>query len=538
MATMRKRPWADRYEFASAIGYIRGKRIDFAGRPYIPAIYQSTAKRLVIRASRQVEKSTFLALSVIYYALMYPGVRIVCVFPREEQAVVFWHTRLSVLIEQSPVARKTLIGSKKRKMPLRNIGFRNGSWLHLRAAFHNADAVRGLDTDILMIDEFQDVSDGCLPVIEESMSHSDLGHLILTGTPKSVDNHLEAAYSASTANEWRVLCDTCQIWTILNETCLGPTGIICPSCRQPIDPRLGKWIPLNPTSTWGDGYWLNHLAVPWLSFPDLLLRQCSYNPAAFRNECLGLPTALGDLVVTREEVEACCNNLPMATSLNDLHPRMRVRMLAGVDWGGGSVSRTVLVIGHVADDGQLIVRLMKAFPAQQDPRVVVESVAEWCERFQVRVVAADGGGNGTVYNSLLLDQLPRLPRVFAMQYTMTDHPPKPHRGRLWDWKIGRSPAIGWVISQIKKRQMQFPQLAQCTALLREIYCETAKYDPQQRSVQYVHSESEPDDTLHALTYLGVLSNAWYQAAAASGALSPPSIDAEISANLSNGGFPW
>ena len=112
-------------------------------------------------------------------------------------------------------------------------------------------------------------------------------------------------------------------------------------------------------------------------------------------------------------------------------------MLAGVDWGGGAVSRTVLVIGYIQNDGQLDVRTMIAVPVQEDPNRVVQVVADLCERFQVRGVATDGAGNGTVYNSLLLDRLPRLPKLFGMQYAATDHATKPYRGRSLSWTIAR-----------------------------------------------------------------------------------------------------
>jgi len=528
----------DRYAFTRAFTHLRGQPISFDGRPYLPQVYESEASRLVIRASRQVEKSTFLVNSINYYAMQFPGIHIVCVFPRQEQARVFSRSRLLTTIEGSPVIRRILLGSQGRKPQVMNLHFANSSEVYVRAAYHSADSVRGLDADLLIVDEFQDIAPGALPVMQEALSHSQHRKLILTGTPKSTDNDLEAVYTASTACEWQVPCAGCQQPVILDETCIGPTALICPECDQPINPRAGAWVPRNPESTWGAGYWINHLMVPWISHPVLLASQQSYDPAAFRNECLGLPTSLGDHIVTREEVEACCTPRPMTTSLNDVHALMRGRMLAGVDWGGGGVSRTALVIGHIAHDGKLEVCNMQVFPAQEDASVVVRLVAAWCERFQVWGVATDGAGNGNVYNSLLLAALPRLPRLFAMSYAATDHPPKRYRDRWWNWIVARSPTIGAVFGRIKKRQIAFPRLEQCTALLREIYCETAEYDPQKRSVRYIHPANQTDDTLHALNYLNVLGAAWYQSATATGSLTPRNIDSEISGFSGVGGLPW
>jgi len=476
--------------------------------------------------------------SIIYLAVRHPGVHIVCVFPRQEQAHVFSHSRLLATIEGSPVLRRILLGSKGRKPKVTHLRFANNSEVYVRAAYHTADAVRGLDADVLIVDEFQDIAAGGLPVMEETLSHSKIPKLILTGTPKSIDNHLEAVYSASTAYEWHIPCQACQTDVILDESCIGPTSLICPKCDQPIDTRQGMWVPRNPQSNWGDGFWINHAMVPWIQHADLVARQQTYDPAAFRNECLGLPTSLGDHIVTREEVEACCTKAPMSNSLADIHPPLRARMLAGVDWGGGGVSRTVLVIGYIANDAQLHVRKLVALPAQEDASQVVQAVAELCQRFQVRAVAADGAGNGTVLNSLLLDKLPRLPRLYGMQYAATDHAPKPYRGRCHSWIIARSPSIGAVFHRIKQRRIALPQLEQSSPFLREIYCETADYDAQNRSIKYLHPETQPDDTLHAINYFNALASFWYPRAAAVGGLGPPSVDGELMHFSGAEGLPW
>jgi hypothetical protein len=528
----------NRFEFTSSLVHLRNKPISFVGRPYLARVYESEASRLVIRASRQVEKTTFLVNSILYLAIRHPGVHIVCVFPRQEQAHVFSHARLMATIEGSPVIRRALLGSRGRKLKVTNLQFANGSEVYVRAAYHTADAVRGLDADVLIVDEFQDIAAGGLPVMEETLSHSQTRKLILTGTPKSIDNHLEAAFSASTAQEWHIPCQACQAPVILDESCIGPTSLICPRCQQPIDARQGTWVPSNPQSTWGDGFWINHAMVPWIQHAELVARQQTYDPAAFRNECLGLPTSLGDHIVTREEVEACCTRTPMSLNLADIHPTLRNRMMAGVDWGGGGVSRTVIVVGYIANDGQLHVRRLVALPAQEDPRQVVQAVAEWCERFQVRAVAADGAGNGTVYNSVLLDRLAWLPRLYGMQYAATDHAPKPYRGRCLSWIIARSPSIGAVFHRIKQRRIALPQLEQSAPFLREIYCETADYDAQNRSVKYIHPETQPDDTLHAINYLNALANLWYHQGAAVGGLGPPSVDGELTRASGAEGLPW
>ena len=208
---------------------------------------------------------------------------------------------------------------------------------------------------------------GDLPVLQETLSHATNGRTILTGTPKTIDNHLEIMFRQSTANEWTIECGGCGKGVILDERCLGPTGIICPECQTPLDPRQGHWVARNPAAVWGEGFWICHPMVPWLNYDEILDRQRIYDLPKFKNEVLGLPTTLGENVVTREELEACCGKTPMATTLKDVPPQGRDRLIAGIDWGGGGTSRTVLVIGFMRSDYAFQVCRLERFAATEDP---------------------------------------------------------------------------------------------------------------------------------------------------------------------------
>jgi hypothetical protein len=72
------------FEWCGSFIYLRGERISFDRRPYLPPIYNSSARRVVLRCSRQVEKTTFICNMVTYLACMIPRVKIIVVFPRQE----------------------------------------------------------------------------------------------------------------------------------------------------------------------------------------------------------------------------------------------------------------------------------------------------------------------------------------------------------------------------------------------------------------------------------------------------------------------
>jgi phage terminase large subunit GpA-like protein len=492
-----------KFEFCQRFLFLKGEPISFSGRPYLLAPYNSIARRLVIRASRQVEKTTFVVNTILHAAVRHPQIHILFVCPRQEQARVFSNARLLPAIQDSPLLRRHLLGRSKRKVPVEHLRFANKSEVYIRAAYRSGDTVRGIDADLLLVDEFQDIASGHLPVLEQTLSHSALGKVVLTGTPKTIDNHLESYFGRSTANEFQVPCRACQHDVLLDDGCLGPHGPMCSECCAPIQPQEGRWIARNPTSTWGDGFWINHLMVPWLNYADLLEHHRTYDPAHFKNECLGLPTTLGEHLVTRAELEACCQNRPMFRRAEDVLPAFRNRLVAGIDWGGGARSRTVLVIGYMDDAYRFVVVRFDRFVAREDPDTILTEVVRRCKQFGICRVAADGGGNGQVYNRLLFDRLDQPTAYFGIYYSATDQ--KPLRdGALWQWTVGRSASIGTLFARIKKKALLFPRVAESGSFLDEIGCELAEYDDANRCIKYIHPETQPDDALHATNYAWLL----------------------------------
>src|SRR6185369_8425259 len=95
-------------------------------------------------------------------------------------------------------------------------------------------------------------------------------------------------------------------------------------------------------------------------------RQCVYDVSKFKNEVLGLPTALGDHVVTRAELEACCAKHPMADTLTQIPAAGRANLIVGIDWGGGT-SRTVLVLGFMRSDYAFQICRLERFAASEEP---------------------------------------------------------------------------------------------------------------------------------------------------------------------------
>jgi hypothetical protein len=196
----------------------------------------------------------------------------------------------------------------------------------------------------------------------------------------------------------------------------------------------------------------------------------------------------------------------MARPRADVPKPARDRLVAAIDGGGGGTSRTVLVIGYLRSDYQFQVLLLERFPAGEDPDQVLAAVAKRCAAFRVAVIGADGGGNGHVYNRLLLDRLRRESGLYAILYSAGDQAPR-RDGVLMKWTVNRSATIGALFSRVKKKNIVFPRLQDCGSYLDEFACEAAEYDDINRTVKYSHPETQPDDALHATNYallVGVL----------------------------------
>ena len=106
------------------------------------------------------------------------------------------------------------------------------------------------------------------------------------------------------------------------------------------------------------------------------------------------------------------------------------------------------------DRYQFIVVHFERFAAREEPDRILREVSDRCRQFGIRFIAADGNGNGNVYNRLLLDKLRGQCAFFAIYYSISGQEPR-QDGALWCWTVGRSATIGAVFARIKKKNAAF-----------------------------------------------------------------------------------
>src|SRR5438132_12095922 len=108
---------------------------------------------------------------------------------------------------ESPLLQKYYRDTSSRKNVFQK-SFKNKSTIYLGYAETEADAdrIRGVNADLLCVDEIQDVSLDALPVLYETLSASDYAYKRLTGTAKTENNTLEIKWRASNQCEGVMKC--------------------------------------------------------------------------------------------------------------------------------------------------------------------------------------------------------------------------------------------------------------------------------------------------------------------------------------------
>lgn len=306
--------------------------------------------------------STSLGNRAIAYCCLRSGWRVLYVSPSHTQTREFSTDRLKEPIETCPVV--SAYTSPKLSMNVLSKEFRNRSKITLRYAFLNADRTRGIPADQVLIDEFQDILLGLVPVIEQCAAHG-VGLFGYSGTPLTLDNSLSQYWdNMSTQNEWVVPCFRHQrvdtqnnrllpYWNVLGEANIGKEGPICDKCGGRIYPdhHDARWASLNPNPGVPipfEGYHITQLMVPWIfnkpdKWKELLHNYHTYSRQRFFNEVLGEPYDSGNRPLTREEIQKVCvpEDHPDAWKfkMDDRALRFweewsRSRSVwAGIDWG-------------------------------------------------------------------------------------------------------------------------------------------------------------------------------------------------------------
>jgi hypothetical protein len=345
-------------EIARALLTLKGKPLNLEDYKPFEVIYDVAPDEMTLMAGRQIGKSVSLGAAIVANSLVRPHFSTLFSSPLSQQTSRFSTAYLSPFLS-SPLIRKHFIDASDRKNVFSK-SFNNGSFVTLGYAEteQDADRIRGVFADALYLDEFQDTSIECAPILAETLGASDFGFRRYTGTAKTETNSLTQKFKQGNMMEWVVKCTHCGKYTmpidfdVCHKILRGnPDGPGCVYCGGLLDMMTGKWVAAKPLQKDHLSFHLPQLIFPARTKPkkwkELLLKEKTYSIPKLANEVFGCPSGLAGRPLSLKEVMACCNN--NKTEFDKGFPvdeRHILNTVLGVDWSvsGGSNSYTVITI--------------------------------------------------------------------------------------------------------------------------------------------------------------------------------------------------
>ena len=489
----------------------------FDDRPFFIPIFDDSHRQIVLKTARQVSKSTTLAAdSIIRCEANRPYTSII-ITPTQDQTRKFSHDRLGPTIETSPAVRAQVTAEQLSNVLEKE--FVTGSKIYMSYAKENADRVRGITGDELKIDEVQDVILPLVdPVLKQSLFTSKIKRRWWSGTPKSMSNGIEQRlWRKSDQREWMVRCrhhGPLPFHQRLGLDNLGKFGPVCKRCGRSLNTLDGIWTITCQLTDEGKvprihGYHIPQIIFPtleaggFLDWEEFLNDIDGEDEATILNEMFGESADSEERPVKEEELKAICDeNKRMLTSYAE--SLIGSYTFAGVDWGYGLKSATVLVIGQFNPKDPKVfdyVFMKKYEKKDADPKICIPDILSLMQIFRVKGCHADwGAGHGL--NSQIRDA-----HSYNDNFLTTNYWSSAARGKTVKFNVdmnayvmNRSIHLARFYNAIKKRQMscrmnwlQFQPFAQD---ILNIFREERK----DGTMYFDHKDTEPDDSAHAMCY--------------------------------------
>lgn len=487
-------------------------------------IYDNGYESVCLKTSRQIGKSTTLSNFTITESIAIPHFRTLFVSPTQEQTQKFSTERVGKTLTYSPLVKQnfSLPGAADRVL-VRSL--KGGSTIFFSYAKENADRCRGISADRTCYDEIQDINlEEVVPVVRECMSNSEYQLEMFCGTPKSMENGIEAYWQASSQSEWVMKCSGCGRWSaILSETQLCKDGPVCTKCGKLLNPREGKWLDMNRRPFVTKGYHISRpimpLSVPicwpegerkekakkkWADVMNKLEGPNAYPISMFRNEVLGVSDSEGVRLLSLNDLNQACTGpalsiLPNAKNLENLQA-----VGVGIDWSGGGAeikSRTVLSIMGWRSDGRVRLLYYRIFPGTgpvEEINEITRLIKNYDDRTPVFIVGDAGEGNMNM--DTLRNRFRQPKRVMKVRYSGSQLEYMKYNEKAACWMVNRTTAVDSMMTFLKVGNVEFPadELAM-KPMFDDILNEHVEVQRDGRK-RWTHANNKPDDALHALIF--------------------------------------
>jgi hypothetical protein len=478
--------------------------------------------------ARQISKSTFLAADALASCEALSPYTVMVLTPSQDQTRKFSYDRLGPTIASSPAVRSMMSAES-----LDNVfekSFVNGSKIYLSYAKENADRVRGISADQIDYDEIQDMHLKAVEAVtRESLFTSRYKRRRYGGTPKSFSNGIEQrVWRQSDRREWMVRCraHTPIYHQKLTTRNVGVSGPVCDRCGRPLFTLDGIWVSTSSLTPDGKvprihGYHIPQIIFPttdvevapgirgfldWGAFKDEI-EDPNTDEATKLNEKWGESADSEERPVKEDELRgACVDERSMPQSWQEW---MKGEYLfAGLDWGTGLQSATVLTIGQFDPRDPKIFRYVYAkryFGRDADPKICIPDILRKLQDFRVFRAHADFG-SGLGLNS-------QIEEARGEDFLTTNYWSSSIGGKrvIYDpdlrrYVLNRSLHITRFFQGLKKRSLRvafgWPDFRVFAEDILHVFREERKNgDP-----YYDHKPEEPDDAMHAMIYTWLIAS--------------------------------
>lgn len=515
-------------DLAQAVLHHLGHPLRLENHAFMLPVYNNDDDRIVLKCSRQVAKSSTIAVLQTLESVIHPHWRSLYVSPSALQTRQYSNEKLRPTIYESPFVQNVFVGKGVTDQVFEKT-LLNGSYMFLRYAFLTAARARGIPASRVFFDEAQDLLKDNVKIISESLSASKLsagvtGRELIAGTPLTFQNTLEEYWRWSTQNEWLVPCD-CKLpryWNFLDERCIGKKGLMCSNCGKAIDAAAGQWVAFAPNEFYV-GYHISQLMVPWKQGEnewrnEIVLPMEKWPANKFHNEKLGFAYDNAHAPVTQMDLQKCCYPARAIERRSAANWQLRrgpdtsgLRIFAGIDWGEGRAegemahgkkkfaSWTVLTLGAYVTEDLFWPFFMKKYTGDQiDPEFIVPDVLNICGHWNVEIIGADWG-HGWGVNSRLFKARGRT-GVMQFHYSHNLGERKQWDEDAYKWIVNRNAVLSQFFTDIKQGHFQFPSWEVFEPFGKDILAEYVEYNELTRTMKYDHPIDQPDDGLHSIVF--------------------------------------
>jgi hypothetical protein len=481
----------------------------------------------VIRGSRQIAKSTTFAARQRLNAHMIPKFKSLYIAPKADQVKTYSNR----LRELEQAFRFPTINHKFRQN-LQYKEYPNGSTIQLINVDTQVSSARGMSTDELLYDEYQNFDPSFEPEIDEIQRASHMPVTLYAGTSLTTDTALEAKYAESSQGLWLIKCDACNHENIPTPEegvmdMIQPKGVCCSKCGAVLDVTKGRFQHMNQEKfeLGFYGFHIPQIIVPAvvnnvLRWDEIYRKKLNQDPRKFLQENLGIPTQEGEREITENDLRRIC---VLGDSYVPLHRKAAARqyyaVFSGCDWGGSDydmsnktkLSYTCHVVIGLTRDGRFDILHAKKYEGMTYS-AIADDIMKNHNDLNGLALGADYGV-GYAYNMLLRERMaPEQNMIFKYSAPSSDIlKESPTMFNLYSLNRTESiTALYYAIKSMRIRAVTWEKMEEYLSDMLNLIRVPQENNTGTTGFLYRKHGARSDDFLHALNFAYIVGRVFLQ----------------------------